>query len=474
MSRRYTAAQKASYYEKQARSSKKTYKKAKRSKPKYKKSYKSGGQVVKNAKGGGWMTAAGAGIGGLIGSAVAPGVGTGIGASIGAGAGGLLSYLTGVGEYKLHKNVFANGAPPAMVNRDTHGGVTVRNREYICDIISGASGTFNVEVFPIQPGLTSSFPLLSEIAQGFDQYEFQGLAYEFRSMSGDALNSTNTALGTVCMATNYNAAQPAFGSKAAMENYEFGQSVRPSSSCLHLVECEKGQMVLDNQYVRTGAVPAGQDVRFYDHGNFEIATAGMQGSYVNVGELWVTYQVKFLRPKMYSALGLATKYAHYYTGTGINNANPLGTSTLAALGTGVGNTLRLGTIVQLENNVADVCVTPDSLIFACQSYPLQFFVHISWSGSGPIAWAGPGLTISNGSLVQTYYTNPGFETIPTYITTPPDAVVNCSMLYMIAVNAAQGVYGGQFCEALLDSATLPGAITALNIYIFQVPNGSMN
>lgn len=55
-------------------------------------------------------------------------------------------------------------------------------------------------------------------------------------MSADALNSVNTALGQVIMATDYNAANPPFGQKSEMENYEFGQSCKPSESQIHPIE----------------------------------------------------------------------------------------------------------------------------------------------------------------------------------------------------------------------------------------------
>ena len=42
---------------------------------------------------------------------------------------------------------------------------------------------------------------------------------------------------------------------------------------------------------------------------FTIATQGFQGTNVNIGELWVTYQVTLLKPKLYASLG---KYNDYF------------------------------------------------------------------------------------------------------------------------------------------------------------------
>lgn len=59
----------------------------------------------------------------------------------------------------------------------------------------------------------------------------EGMYLEYRTMSADALNSTNTALGQVIMSAQYNAGNPDFTNKQEMENYEGGVSVKPSQSC---------------------------------------------------------------------------------------------------------------------------------------------------------------------------------------------------------------------------------------------------
>lgn len=65
---------------------------------------------------------------------------------------------------------------------------------------------------------------------------------------------------------------------------------------IHAIECERSQTTLSEQYIRFGAVPAGADPRFYDLGRFSIATVGMQAASVNIGELWVSYDIEFLKP----------------------------------------------------------------------------------------------------------------------------------------------------------------------------------
>lgn len=208
--------------------------------------------------------------------------------------------VTGLGDYT------AEGAAPSpmpsinppMVRNKSDRSVVISHREYIGDVVtSGNAGGFSLNNFQINPGNPEVFPWLSAVAQCFQEYELDGCLFEFRSMSADALNSTNTALGQVICATNYNVNQPNWVNKFQMENTEFGSSCKPSVSFMHPIECDKRQNVLGNLYIAPGGVIGpGQDPKFYNHANFQLATNGFQGSSVNIGELWVTYEVTLRKP----------------------------------------------------------------------------------------------------------------------------------------------------------------------------------
>lgn len=214
--------------------------------------------------------------------------------------------LTGLGDYapignapvtnSFMKAIMANG-PPAIHNTRMRSFI-MRHREYLGDVITAADSSFNVTNFAINPGLQDSFPWLAQLAQNFEQYRVHGLVYEFKSTSADALNSTNTALGSVIMATEYNSDSAPFATKIQMENHEMANSCRQSCSMLHAVECKPSLTSISELYTRTGTPPVGQDLRLYDLGRFSIATVGQQGSSVNIGELWVTYEIELLKPQL--------------------------------------------------------------------------------------------------------------------------------------------------------------------------------
>lgn len=67
------------------------------------------------------------------------------------------------------------------------------------DVISSSAGVFNGLVYKINPGNPETFPWLSSIASNFEAYRIEGLVFEYKTMSADALNSTNTALGQIIL-----------------------------------------------------------------------------------------------------------------------------------------------------------------------------------------------------------------------------------------------------------------------------------
>lgn len=227
--------------------------------------------------------------------------------------------IRGFGDYKISNNTILQGgmSPPMITNSVSNGGVIIRHREYIRDI--QAATNFTNQVFPLNPGIQSSFPWLAQIAPAFEQYRFRGIVFEFKSTSADVVLSgaASTALGTVVMGTQYDVLDPPFTNKFEMQNWEFTTSNKPSHSFMHPVECAKSQTPLTMLYIRSADPPVNSDKRLYDLGNFNIAVVGMQNVNDadpdtppgNIGELWVTYEVEFFKPKLEE--DITTQFAHF-------------------------------------------------------------------------------------------------------------------------------------------------------------------
>jgi hypothetical protein len=244
-----------------------------------------------------------------------------VGAKIGGDAGEWLTKVTGFGDYKVEGNALMKEQVPSFMTSED--GITITHKEYISDVygstsfanVGGQASAFVPWSGLINPGNSILFPWLSTIAQSFEMFQFLGLIFEFKSTSSNALNSTNTALGTVIMTTNYDVLDGNFVTKQQAEAYEFTCSTSPSQTVIHPVECKPGRNVLDKYYV-TGIESVNVlngDPRIYYQGNFQLMTQGMQAA-ADIGELWVSYKVKMIRPKLPTPLNDNLPYTHIISG----------------------------------------------------------------------------------------------------------------------------------------------------------------
>lgn len=296
--KKYTAAEKADYYKKMANRLKKNYNKP----------YQYAG--------------AGRGIGSAIGNMIAPGIGGIVGGALGHGAHAAIKTITGFGDYTVSENslVYNRDAVPQFTN---NGRCTeICHREFVGDI--RGSTNFNIATYDINPANAALFPWLSGIAQNYEQWVVQGMVFEFKTTCATAVASTNTALGTVIMATQYNSLAPEFNNKIQMENYEFAQSTVPSASIMHPIECDPKQTAGQGLfYVNNDGYSSQADPRLYNVGKFSIATVGMQAA-ATIGELWVTYKICFIKPKLQ---GMQSVGDHWILDlTDLQSGRPFGTN----------------------------------------------------------------------------------------------------------------------------------------------------
>lgn len=271
-------------------------------------------------------------LGGMAGGYLGGPVGAALGSAVG-GLGHYIGKIFGSGDYVSSPPVEQNTVLSPQVPSFSNGGTTirVRHREYLGDVYSSATAnTFDINSYRINPGLVASFPWLSQVCGStFQQYRLNGMVFEYRSMSGDALTSNNTALGTVVMCTDYDSADAPFTSKQQMENTEFGVSCKPSSNMIHAIECAPQLTSVSEKYIRAYANPPGTDIRLYDMGRFYIATNGFQGTSVNCGELWVSYDVTLI--KAIEQFPLYLDPVAQYTLNAVDATHAIGTSQTVVL-----------------------------------------------------------------------------------------------------------------------------------------------
>lgn len=285
-------------------------------------------------------------------------------------------------QNSLMEEMHAYG-PPSVVNNSANRSVIIRHREFIADIVTGAAGAFNLQSFSINPGVATTFPWLSQVAANFQEWRPLGILFEFRSTSADSLNSTNTALGTVIIATDYDATDnvaQTFQNKQMMMNHEFSQSAKQSCSILHPIECSPEMNPYSVFHVRTGQEPANADLRLTDLGTLGIATVGQQGASVVIGELWITYEIEFLKPQGLTLIGAEVLAYKAFNNLLVNTSNYFGTLSNVSV--------RTGSLLQ-------VTLSSNRITFPANMQSGSFLVVYSLNGASTAAVVPPSITPTN-------------------------------------------------------------------------------
>jgi hypothetical protein len=244
-----------------------------------------------------------------------------VGGQIGGALGNGIAHITGMGDYKIEAN--------SLISSNVtfgNGSFTMAHREYIGDIYSYAD--YTTVVYDINPGLSTTFPWLAVLAENYERYDMLGLVFEFVSTAG-YLTSTQ-AQGVLVMSTQYDPDASNFVNRREMEAYMYTTSGIVTENQTHFVECDPRDRPLKEMYIRTGATSANE--RWTDLGRFTVAVEGCPADDVLIGELWVTYHVKFELPRLEPHGYGTASWAHISNGAYTNN-DILGTIQTTPVGT---------------------------------------------------------------------------------------------------------------------------------------------
>jgi hypothetical protein len=189
--------------------------------------------------------------------------------------------------------------------------IVVRHKEFLTEIRGAPNFTIRNE-FDLNPGLTTTFPWLSGIAAQYSQYKIKGLVYHYVPTSGNAVSSTNAALGTVMLQTSYRATEDAPTSKIEMLNEYWSSEAKPSEEFCHPIECDPKENPFNIQYIRSGNLPVTENQLMYDLGKTTVAVSGQQADDIVLGDLWVTYEIELKKPVL---TGLNNTSLQVYGGT---------------------------------------------------------------------------------------------------------------------------------------------------------------
>lgn len=330
--------------------------------------------------------------------------------------------------------------PPATYN------IVVPPRWECIGAVASTGSALDVSTYLVNPGNSTTFPWLSAIAVNFEKYRFRMLRFVFVSSSADAVGSTNTALGTVLLNTNYDVLDAEFGSQTAFEDYGGAAEGKPSEDLTHVVNVrgrrggeEGARFVLpgSGNTSSSAGYPSSSSAHDYDLGLFQVGTVGQQAS-STVGRLYVYYSVELIRAKTSTVTASALVANHSYTATAnASSSAPLGTSWTS----GGGNTLPA---TRLSGTTFAIGQTG------------RFMVSLSWAApNGSFAGSPTVALTANASSVNTFVnqTNPSSASYTS-------SAANLSFVVDIA------------SVANVITITMPGSNAYhFDIFINRVPSG---
>lgn len=214
-----------------------------------------------------------------------------VGSLVGKGLSSFTKWL-GIGDYQINKNTVLGlgGQVPSM---HTHNdSIIVHHREYIGDLYS--TTTFSSVNVPLNPGLSSSFPWLSRIAVGFQEYQILGMVVEYVPELSEVA-SNELSLGFVTLAAQYRTDLPTYPSNAIALESQFATSGKPNLPLCLGIECDPRMSSYNKWFIRSSTTYVG-DVKTFDFVDLNILVGGMQTGSQIAGQIWVSYEIELLRP----------------------------------------------------------------------------------------------------------------------------------------------------------------------------------
>jgi len=376
--------------------------------------------------------------------------------------------ITGWGAYKLKQNSIMDGSGvPTM--HTSNDAVILRHREYIGDI--SCTSAFTTTSYNVNPGLSTTFPFLSNVAANFQEYSFRGLVFDYVPTSSDVISGTNTALGTVSLAAQYRSDLGPFTSKVQMLNSEFSVDGKPSHQLLFPVECSPKERPMNIQYVRTG--PTANDLKFYDLCELTVATAGSQTTNV-VGELWATYEIELYKPTLESGAGGSDELFYVaFTGSAPTNTDPCASMNVyncsaiglqpaygpsaTTLSIATYNTRTGGAFANISAGVDGLLLPPGLVGMFCATY---------WClGDSTAQTIVPVITVAGATLQAIQQgTNSTLENAPLNA----DTGKTCMVQAFFSISQAQAVAGACTINIGKTNVILPANPTRMNFTVAQV------
>lgn len=278
-----------------------------------------------------------------------------------AGATNALSGYIGRGAYRnqtsyrrnpFESNELISGGTSSMprmnhINDET-GSLLVTHRERLMDVFAPSNSGFHQDVFTVSPGIEKTFPWLSQIAANYEEYEMVQCVFEYDGHSLVGINDTLEVQGSLIMATQMNVKDKPFRDRHEMERFPHASKCAQHGSMAHGVECDPRKIQGDgHRYIRMGGLTKDEDARDFDHAKFTIGQYNTPTELAGkeIGQLFVYYTVKLMKPKISSGRGDAISTFRAFC------ENPDATRAFGRLGNDAAQTATNGMQVAARNSL---------------------------------------------------------------------------------------------------------------------------
>lgn len=380
-------------------------------------------------------------------------IGSSVGGWLGKKAVGLFKNVFGLGSYQTGPDVGSNAmvagtSPPNISNDEKSRSFIFRHREYVAGVQS--SNTFTNTNYNLNPGQYKLFPWLAPMASNFEEYKVLGMLAEYKSLVSPLATD---ASGQVIISTEYNPLKANFTSSTQALNAQYATSCKPYENMLHAIECDGKEVPVNVLQVRIGALPAGQDLRFYDLANIQVITEGQADTNTEIGQLWVTYEIAFFKPIYDSGLGLAVLSDKYLL-SGVTSTYNLGTSITARGGS------LLGTSISASANPGVITFPPN---VSTGTYLLMF----CYSSGSASTVSTPTLAYTKCSALTVWSTSSGGD-LASYYQGP--FASNTSGQQTLAIMVSIAAPGSNQASLSVSGLTVAGT-TYCDLVITQVNGG---
>lgn len=304
-------------------------------------------------------------------------------------------------------------APKIAQTRDN---CRIMHRELISSVVGSTDFTVQ-NSFPLNPGMSKTFPWLSSMARSWEQYKFHKLKFCYFTRTG------STTVGSMMMAPDYDAADTAPQSEQIASSYEDVTEDAPWKDIVCNLPPSRLNSNLQRKFLRSGPLGPNLDIKSYDSGNLFVIT--IDGQNVNWGKLWVEYDVEFFIPQL--------------PPTGIVNVQ--------------GGEVVMGTSISAESIFGALpTMTPSSL-------------GIIPSAFGTLTFESPGSYVVYISLVGT--TMPANLTLLNAL--PISETLNSTATYFDGVYAVNVLSGADSTVSFVSG----GSVTSTLCVIGSIPSGSL-